>query len=177
MLMWCVSPRSYLHSIWRALDFGFADPFSISTTRCGSGDAPSCRQYASGNSWMIWCSPRTSRSGRIFRVLAESHSHSKTTSSFWRYRSEWVALGKGDASLIIVRRRRRYEQNLAKANRQGTKPTKLRFDSQACALQAFGRRRGHRSGAGESYDISIRGVCFAPEGELNLMRSYLSDFH
>lgn len=27
ILMWCVSPRSYLHSIWRALDDGFADPF------------------------------------------------------------------------------------------------------------------------------------------------------
>ena len=27
VLMWCVSPRSYLHSIWRALDDGFADPF------------------------------------------------------------------------------------------------------------------------------------------------------
>ena len=25
--MWCVAPRSYLHSIWRALDDGFADPF------------------------------------------------------------------------------------------------------------------------------------------------------
>lgn len=27
ILMWCVAPRSYLHSIWRALDDGFADPF------------------------------------------------------------------------------------------------------------------------------------------------------
>jgi hypothetical protein len=27
ILMWCVSPRSYLHSVWRALDDGFADPF------------------------------------------------------------------------------------------------------------------------------------------------------
>lgn len=27
ILMWCVSPRSCLHSIWRALDDGFADPF------------------------------------------------------------------------------------------------------------------------------------------------------
>ncbi|MBZ5624664.1 MAG: hypothetical protein LAQ69_39075 [Acidobacteriia bacterium] len=27
VLMWCVAPRSYLHSIWRALDDGFADPF------------------------------------------------------------------------------------------------------------------------------------------------------
>ena len=27
VLMWCVTPRSYLHSIWRALDDGFADPF------------------------------------------------------------------------------------------------------------------------------------------------------
>jgi hypothetical protein len=27
ILMWCVSPRSYLHSIWRAMDDGFADPF------------------------------------------------------------------------------------------------------------------------------------------------------
>ena len=27
VLMWCASPRSYLHSIWRALDEGFNDPF------------------------------------------------------------------------------------------------------------------------------------------------------
>ncbi len=27
ILMWCASPRSYLHSIWRALDSGFNDPF------------------------------------------------------------------------------------------------------------------------------------------------------
>jgi hypothetical protein len=27
ILMWCVAPRSYLHSIWRAIDDGFADPF------------------------------------------------------------------------------------------------------------------------------------------------------
>jgi len=27
ILMWCVAPRSYLHSVWRALDDGFADPF------------------------------------------------------------------------------------------------------------------------------------------------------
>jgi len=27
ILMWCVSPRSCLHSIWRALDDGFEDPF------------------------------------------------------------------------------------------------------------------------------------------------------
>lgn len=27
ILMWCASPRSYLHSIWRALDEGFNDPF------------------------------------------------------------------------------------------------------------------------------------------------------
>lgn len=27
ILMWCASPRSYLHSIWRALDNGFNDPF------------------------------------------------------------------------------------------------------------------------------------------------------
>jgi hypothetical protein len=27
IMMWCVSPRSYLHSIWRATDDGFADPF------------------------------------------------------------------------------------------------------------------------------------------------------
>lgn len=27
ILMWCVAPRSHLHSIWRALDDGFADPF------------------------------------------------------------------------------------------------------------------------------------------------------
>lgn len=26
-LMWCVSPRSYLHSVWRALDDGYNDPF------------------------------------------------------------------------------------------------------------------------------------------------------
>lgn len=26
-LMWCVKPRSYLHSIWRATSEGFADPF------------------------------------------------------------------------------------------------------------------------------------------------------
>jgi len=25
--MWCASPRSYLHSVWRALDDGFNDPF------------------------------------------------------------------------------------------------------------------------------------------------------
>lgn len=27
ILMWCAAPRSYLHSIWRALDNGFNDPF------------------------------------------------------------------------------------------------------------------------------------------------------
>jgi hypothetical protein len=27
ILMWCVAPRSYLHSVWRALDEGFNDPF------------------------------------------------------------------------------------------------------------------------------------------------------
>lgn len=27
ILMWCASPRSYLHSIWRALDEGFNDPY------------------------------------------------------------------------------------------------------------------------------------------------------
>lgn len=27
ILMWCVSPRSYLHSVWRAVDDGFVDPF------------------------------------------------------------------------------------------------------------------------------------------------------
>ena len=27
ILMWCASPRSYLHSVWRALDDGFNDPF------------------------------------------------------------------------------------------------------------------------------------------------------
>ncbi len=27
VLMWCASPRSSLHSIWRALDNGFNDPF------------------------------------------------------------------------------------------------------------------------------------------------------
>jgi len=27
ILMWCASPRSYLHSIWRAIDDGFNDPF------------------------------------------------------------------------------------------------------------------------------------------------------
>ncbi len=27
ILMWCASPRSYLHSIWRAVDDGFNDPF------------------------------------------------------------------------------------------------------------------------------------------------------
>jgi hypothetical protein len=27
ILMWCASPRSYLHSIWRAIDNGFNDPF------------------------------------------------------------------------------------------------------------------------------------------------------
>lgn len=27
VLMWCASPRSYLHSVWRALDEGFNDPF------------------------------------------------------------------------------------------------------------------------------------------------------
>lgn len=27
ILMWCASPRSYLHSVWRALDNGFNDPF------------------------------------------------------------------------------------------------------------------------------------------------------
>lgn len=27
ILMWCASPRSYLHSVWRALDDGFIDPF------------------------------------------------------------------------------------------------------------------------------------------------------
>ncbi len=27
ILMWCASPRSYLHSVWRALDEGFNDPF------------------------------------------------------------------------------------------------------------------------------------------------------
>jgi hypothetical protein len=26
-LIWCASPRSYLHSVWRALDEGFNDPF------------------------------------------------------------------------------------------------------------------------------------------------------
>lgn len=27
ILMWCASPRSYLHSVWQALDDGFNDPF------------------------------------------------------------------------------------------------------------------------------------------------------
>jgi hypothetical protein len=27
VLMWCASPRSYLHSVWRAMDEGFIDPF------------------------------------------------------------------------------------------------------------------------------------------------------
>lgn len=27
ILMWCASPRSYLHSVWRALDEGFNDPY------------------------------------------------------------------------------------------------------------------------------------------------------
>lgn len=27
ILMWCASPKSYLHSIWRALDEGFNDPY------------------------------------------------------------------------------------------------------------------------------------------------------
>jgi hypothetical protein len=27
VLMWCASPRSYLHSVWRAIDDGFNDPF------------------------------------------------------------------------------------------------------------------------------------------------------
>lgn len=27
VLMWCASPRSYLHSVWRALDEGFIDPY------------------------------------------------------------------------------------------------------------------------------------------------------
>jgi len=27
ILIWCASPRSYLHSVWRALDDGFNDPF------------------------------------------------------------------------------------------------------------------------------------------------------
>lgn len=29
ILMWCASPRSYLHSVWRALDDGFNDPFFL----------------------------------------------------------------------------------------------------------------------------------------------------
>jgi hypothetical protein len=37
VLMWCVSPRSYLHSVWRALDDGFNDPYFYyySTIRIG----------------------------------------------------------------------------------------------------------------------------------------------
>lgn len=27
VLMWCASPRSYLHSVWRAIDDGFIDPY------------------------------------------------------------------------------------------------------------------------------------------------------
>lgn len=37
ILLWCASPRSYLHSVWRALDEGFNDPFFYyySTIRVG----------------------------------------------------------------------------------------------------------------------------------------------
>ena len=38
ILMRCVSPRAYLHSLWRAVDNGFADPFFsyYGTIRFGS---------------------------------------------------------------------------------------------------------------------------------------------
>ncbi len=38
ILMWCASPRSYLHSVWRAVDDGFNDPFFhyYSTIRIGN---------------------------------------------------------------------------------------------------------------------------------------------
>ena len=87
VVLTCAFHRAgYLHSIWRALDDGFADPFfyfynSMQIGRCAKLP-PICFQGTDGRPGAGFEQVCQST---FFKGLAESPSHSKITSCCWRY--------------------------------------------------------------------------------------------